>query len=433
MRGLKQIALTGRAVCATIHQPSIAIFHSFDALLLLKRGGETVFFGDLGVESMHLINYLEQYEDTPKIQPGENPATWMLTAIGAGSASSNKKPFDYAGNYQVSDLHKDCYQRIAKVCESVSEDGIVSFPSQYATSRMFQLKECTLRARLIYWRSPSYNLIRVMTSVVIALLFGSVYVSSRTPEDEADMNSRATTIFIAFLFLAVNALNTVLGVFEKERNMFYRHNASLMYNRNAVLWAFTLAEIPFILLSSMLFVVIFYFMVGFAVDAAKFFLFYLFFTLNMACFTFIGQMLMALNRDSVTAQGFGGLVISLTSLFTGVLIRPSNIPNFYIFLYWMMPGHYVFEGLLVSQYRNDNTPIIASPGSAFWEFLDCDDKIAAGATECVGTAEQWVFASFGGEFVEDNIPWNILYLVGLAITTRVITAIALKRLNYRST
>lgn len=76
MRGLKRIALTGRAVCATIHQPSIAIFNSFDSLLLLRRGGEVVYFGDLGEESSNLIQYLERFEATPKIQPGENPATW---------------------------------------------------------------------------------------------------------------------------------------------------------------------------------------------------------------------------------------------------------------------------------------------------------------------------------------------------------------------
>jgi ABC-type multidrug transport system ATPase subunit len=76
MRGLKRIALTGRAVCCTIHQPSIAIFNDFDSLLLLKRGGEVVFFGELGHESSKLIEYLERYEDTPKIQSGENPATW---------------------------------------------------------------------------------------------------------------------------------------------------------------------------------------------------------------------------------------------------------------------------------------------------------------------------------------------------------------------
>jgi hypothetical protein len=78
MRGMKRIAESGRAVCATIHQPSIAIFNTFDNLLLLKAGGDVVFFGELGEESSNLIRYLESYEATPKIRPTENPASWYV-------------------------------------------------------------------------------------------------------------------------------------------------------------------------------------------------------------------------------------------------------------------------------------------------------------------------------------------------------------------
>ena len=73
---LRRLAHEGRAICCTIHQPSSKLFFLFDRLLLLKRGGETVFFGDLGHESASLISYFEQYGPTQKIQPGENPATW---------------------------------------------------------------------------------------------------------------------------------------------------------------------------------------------------------------------------------------------------------------------------------------------------------------------------------------------------------------------
>ena len=45
------------------------------------------------------------------------------------------------------------------------------------------------------------------------------------------MNSRVTSIYITAMFLAVNAQNTVLPVFEMERNMFYRHKAALMYDQ----------------------------------------------------------------------------------------------------------------------------------------------------------------------------------------------------------
>jgi ABC-type multidrug transport system permease subunit len=113
--------------------------------------------------------------------------------------------------------------------------------------------------------------------------------------------------------------------------MFYRHKAALMYSPQAVLIAFTFAELPFIMLSSMVFCVCFYFLVGFSTLAYKFFWYYLFFTLNLGAFTFLGQMMTALFRDSQTAQGFGGLLISMTSLFAGTLIRPNNIEGFWTF------------------------------------------------------------------------------------------------------
>jgi ABC-type multidrug transport system ATPase subunit len=76
IRALKRLADSGRAICATIHQPSVALFNFFDNLLLLKRGGETVYFGDLGFESSKLIEYFEGVGTTPKIRSNENPATW---------------------------------------------------------------------------------------------------------------------------------------------------------------------------------------------------------------------------------------------------------------------------------------------------------------------------------------------------------------------
>jgi hypothetical protein len=152
---MKRIALSGRAVCATIHQPSIAIFNAFDALLLLKRGGETVFFGDLGQDSVNLIQYLEGYSATPKISVGENPSSWMLTCIGAGSSASNSKPFDYAGSYAASKLHLQCLARIEDICDKANEDNRVSFPSEYATSLGTQSTTVLAKAFTVYYRSPT--------------------------------------------------------------------------------------------------------------------------------------------------------------------------------------------------------------------------------------------------------------------------------------
>ncbi|KAL7543144.1 hypothetical protein ACHAXR_013435 [Thalassiosira sp. AJA248-18] len=440
MRSLRRIADSGVAVVATIHQPSVAIFNSFDSLLLLKRGGETVFFGDLGNESYNLIEYLESYPATAPIKGGENPATWMLTAIGAGSAGSDDQ-FDYAHAYSHSILATDCIEKIDTMNANSTEDDKITFTSKYAVSKKTQSVEVYKRLSTIYWRCPGYNRVRLIVSGIVALLFGSVFASQRVPQNEGDMNSRVTSIYITVLFLGVNAMNTALPVFEMERNMFYRHKASLMYDFRAILLAFTLVEILFICLSSLMFTLLWYFTVGFAVSAANHFLYLLFVTLGLGTFTFFGQGFMAMFRDSQTAQGFGSLFIGMSSIFAGILVRPQEIYQYWIWAYWLFPLHYVLEGIMTSQFKDDDTPIVASYGSAFYGDVlksECPDLVDNPnvlyddiPAECItGTAEQWVYVSFGGMWVPEHIPYDILYLCGAIIVAKGIAWYGLRSKNY---
>lgn len=92
MRVVKNIAATGRTVLCTIHQPSSEVFYLFDYLLLLKSGGETVYFGPLGDEGEDIVQYFEhdgltgeaaqrhkRRPDGPRKPPGMNPASWYDT------------------------------------------------------------------------------------------------------------------------------------------------------------------------------------------------------------------------------------------------------------------------------------------------------------------------------------------------------------------
>ncbi|RLN64684.1 hypothetical protein BBJ29_009861, partial [Phytophthora kernoviae] len=98
MDGVRKVADSGRTIVCTIHQPSSDVFFLFDSLLLLKRGGEMVFFGELDNaesddrECGHLIDYFEAIQEVPRLPAGQNPATWMLECIGAGVAGAGEKP-----------------------------------------------------------------------------------------------------------------------------------------------------------------------------------------------------------------------------------------------------------------------------------------------------------------------------------------------------
>lgn len=90
----------------------------------------------------------------------------MLTTIGAGSSDSNKKPFDYAGSYAQSKLHMQCLERIDEICEKANDDNRVAFASEFATSLGKQSITVLRKAFKVYFRSPAYNVTRVMVSAI---------------------------------------------------------------------------------------------------------------------------------------------------------------------------------------------------------------------------------------------------------------------------
>eukprot|EP00168_Porphyra_purpurea_P016901 TRINITY_DN5629_c0_g2_i1.p2 TRINITY_DN5629_c0_g2~~TRINITY_DN5629_c0_g2_i1.p2 ORF type:complete len:661 (-),score=282.50 TRINITY_DN5629_c0_g2_i1:1146-3128(-) len=116
--GLRLIAADRVAVVCTIHQPSQELFASFDRLLLLSRGGNMVYMGDLnaaegepleGVAGGKLMAYFQDHGAAP-LPKGRNPADHMLTVIGAGTSGSSD--IDWSAVWLDSDERKAIEGRI---------------------------------------------------------------------------------------------------------------------------------------------------------------------------------------------------------------------------------------------------------------------------------------------------------------------------------
>ena len=71
---------------------------------------QLIYFGSLGQESCDLIRYLEAVPGVPRIQPGENPATWMLEVTGGASITGSSKAAaqDFAELYKVDARRTSC-------------------------------------------------------------------------------------------------------------------------------------------------------------------------------------------------------------------------------------------------------------------------------------------------------------------------------------
>ena len=49
------------------------------------------------------------------------------------------------------------------------------FPTRFSQNGWGQFKSCLWKQHLAYWRSPAYNFMRIMYTLVAALVFGVLY------------------------------------------------------------------------------------------------------------------------------------------------------------------------------------------------------------------------------------------------------------------
>ena len=385
IRNIQTIAKTGRAIVCTIHQPSTAIFNAFTSLLLLKRGGQTVYFGELGYHSENLVQFFQAAPNVSKMPIYMNPATWMLEVIGAGTsvaaASANSTITDFHIHYNQSALCELNLSRLdhfirpnegSKKVQTDSAKYVSNAPAhtqseqrQYNASTWTQFRLLMHRIALTYWRTPSYSLFRHFTYVIIALIFASAYPNQKY-ETYVAATSRAAVIYITALFCGILSMLTNFPLMTADRIVFYREQQSQMYSVWIYCVTLFLIEIPYLILSSFSFTLPFFYIVGFdnvGFITQKFFWYWFFIFLLQGTMLFLGQFFIALTPTEATANILGGFNNTISGLFCGFLIQAQNIPTFWLFMYWLNPLHYALEGLITSQFHDDTTMITLANGS----------------------------------------------------------------------
>ncbi|GMH32356.1 hypothetical protein BSKO_00190 [Bryopsis sp. KO-2023] len=368
MRAVKNVALNGRTVMVTIHQPSIEIFEAFDNLILLQMGGRLIYFGPLGYESCRLIQYLEAAPGVPKIEPGYNPATWMLEVTGGAAktmvAAADADFPEIYENHDICAANEEDANQLVK--ESAATHSPLTLSGHYAIPLSWQISVLMKKFLITYWRSPAYNFVRMVVTIVTALVFGSVYwgKGSITADENGfasakDVQNIMGVLFVGMSFMGMTNLISSLPMVASEREVFYRERAASMYSSFPYALATGLVEVPYLLCQAALFVPIVYFMVDFDLSAEKFFYFFIVFFQSISLYTFFAQMLVYLLPSAPLASVIGGAFHFLWTLFNGFLIAESQIPAGWKWMNKITPTTYIIYGLSVSQLGENDTPIIA--------------------------------------------------------------------------
>jgi ABC-type multidrug transport system ATPase subunit/ABC-type multidrug transport system permease subunit len=240
VRFLRKLADVGQAVLVTIHQPSAQLFLQFDTLLLLAKGGKTVYFGDIGKNASTLKEYFARYDAAcPK---EANPAEHMIDVV-SGTLSQGK---DWNKVWLESPEYNNTTQELDLIISEAAakEANTTDDGHEFAMPLWEQIKLVTRRGNLSIWRNTDYVNNKIALHIGSALFNGFTFW--KIGNSVGDLQQRLFTVF-NFIFVAPGVIAQLQPMFLARRDIYEaREKKSKMYSWVAFVTALIVAEIPYL-------------------------------------------------------------------------------------------------------------------------------------------------------------------------------------------
>lgn len=362
---LEKLSKAGQSILCTIHQPSAMLFQRFDRLLFLAKGGKTVYFGDIGKNSSTLTSYFER-NGAPKCSTGENPAEWMLNAIGAAPGSVTEidwhqtwlqSPEYQAVQDELGRLKADGEERGEGDTSAAGKKEKENALREFAAPFWKQLLVVTQRVFQQYWRTPSYIYSKFSLGIGVALFVGLVFINA-----PLTIQGLQNQMFAIFNILTVfgQLVQQQMPHFVTQRALYeVRERPSKTYSWKVFMLSQIMVEIPWNSLLSVFMFVCVYYPVGFDNNAAvtgtetergglTWLLFwqFLIFTCTFA------HAAIAVTETAEAGGNLAQVFYMMSLFFCGVLSSKTAMPGFWIFMYRVSPFTYWVSAVLSAGLAN---------------------------------------------------------------------------------
>ncbi|KAJ2525642.1 ATP-binding cassette transporter snq2, partial [Coemansia sp. RSA 1935] len=330
---LRRLAAEGLTILCTIHQPSSMLFEAFDRLLLLARGGHTVYFGDLGSDASTLIGYFER-NGAPKCPPSANPAEYILDVAGK-SGSSIDWPQMWRDSPECQSVLTEVDRINALKHQAGADHGDAGDNRIYARSIGYQMKLVFRRMFLMQWRNVEYQTTRLALQVICALAIGFTFYN--LGDGSADLQFRVMATFFSSV-LSVLIVNQVIPEFIRSRKIYGRESSTNQYGWLAWATATILTEWPFALVANTLFVVCLYWTVGLNPISDRVGYFYISYILLGFYSLSLGQAIASFTPNEIVASLVVPIASAFSTLVCGTTVPLALMPKFFSsWLYYLSP------------------------------------------------------------------------------------------------
>ncbi|KAL4863346.1 hypothetical protein BDV12DRAFT_206638 [Aspergillus spectabilis] len=351
---METLTKNGQAILCTIHQPSAMLFQRFDRLLLLAKGGKTVYFGEVGHGAGMLIDYFVR-NGGPVCPPGSNPAEHMLEVIGA--APGAQTDIDWPAVWRNSAEYQEVRNELGKLRELANQPSVVSDPNDKSSYSAFaapfseQLVQVGRRVFQQYWRSPSYIYSKVLLTIGCALFIGFSFF--KADNTQQGLQNQMFGVFV-FLFVVVQLVMQIIPSFVTQRTLYEsRERQSKTYAWQAFVLSNIFVEFFWNTIMAVFCYLVWFYPVGLYQNAQYTDTVHSRSTLSMlaiwATFLFassFAHMLIAGIDSDQLASALSNIFFIMMYAFCGILAGPDSLPRFWIFMYRVNPLTYLVSSLL---------------------------------------------------------------------------------------
>ncbi|KAG1940411.1 broad substrate specificity ATP-binding cassette transporter ABCG2-like [Pimephales promelas] len=423
---LKKMALNGRTIILSIHQPRYSIYRLFDSLTLLV-GGRLVYHGP----AQDALQYFSEIGYT--CEPHNNPADFFLDVINGDSTAvtlnklHNNEELDQdqlssslkgiadrlVEEYRNSSSFKHTKGELDRIIQGQENSIGVKIKTRtvtYSTSFFHQFNWVLKRTFRNLMLNPQTSFAQIGVIIFLALVVGAIFFGLKL--NSSGIQNRMGALF----FITTNqCFNTISAVelFITERKLFVHEYISGYYRVSVYFLSkllsdiLTLRTIPVIIFSCVA-----YWMIGLKASVEAFFIFL--FSILMVSYTATSLTLAISADQTVVAIANIFLTISFVfmMIFSGLLVNLPSVANWLNWLKYFSIPRYGLAALQINEFT----------GLSF-----CDTRNTTGTPERVCTA--------GEEFLMDqginNSAWGLWQNhLALAIMTFIFLVIAYLKLRF---
>ncbi|EKX42629.1 hypothetical protein GUITHDRAFT_73695 [Guillardia theta CCMP2712] len=330
MKHLSHLAKTGTTIICTIHQPPSEVWANFDKFLLLSRG-KCLYFG----AANNAVDYFERMEYPC---PGQsNPADFFLRLANT----------DFEGHADIEALAKGFKTQP----EGMSLTSALARPIEHEISPishrngfMTQLLILSHRAFFNNARNPGIFLVRLVMYIMLCLLMGFMFWDLGT--GPTDINSRVALLFFVAAFLVFMSV-AVLPFFIVERAVFLRERANGWYMVPAYVLASFLMSLPGLFIISLASTVL----VVFPAGLNNFGVFLLDLFLSLVTAEAFMCVIASVVPHYIIGIALGAAVYGFFMLCEGFMKVKNDIPDWFIWGYYMAFHTYSFRAFMVNEFE----------------------------------------------------------------------------------